>query len=214
MMLPPYRRIEHDREASVAFPPAGVAPELDTSLQRAMHALADADGPMSPLWRRRPAGHHRSSSSAAVIRQSTDVTPALLAADALEDGHNSCSRHTLAEPADWIQRRKGQRSWSVVGVHSPRRPTARATLRATLAAGHAAHYRLEGAEDAAGLTAQQAQTLASWRAERTASAARSRGLLGSYFAHGQIDRPTDRRRGQFRPADTRKRGVASRRVRR
>ena len=41
-----------------------------------------------------------------------------------------------------------------------------AALRAALAAGHAEHYRLEAAEDAAGLTAQQVRTLAAWRAER------------------------------------------------
>ncbi len=42
----------------------------------------------------------------------------------------------------------------------------RAALRAALAAGHAEHYRLEAAEDAAGLTLQQVRTLTAWRGER------------------------------------------------
>jgi hypothetical protein len=42
----------------------------------------------------------------------------------------------------------------------------RAALRAALAAGHAEHYRLEAAEDAAGLTAEQVRTLTAWRTER------------------------------------------------
>jgi hypothetical protein len=41
----------------------------------------------------------------------------------------------------------------------------RASLRAALAAGHAEHYRLEAAEDAAGLTLQQVRTLTAWRGE-------------------------------------------------
>ena len=39
-------------------------------------------------------------------------------------------------------------------------------LRAALRAGHAQHYRLEAAEDAHGLTAEQGRRLAAWRAER------------------------------------------------
>ena len=52
------------------------------------------------------------------------------------------------------------------GPPPPSEKGVRAALRAALAAGHAEHYRLEAAEDAAGLTAEQVQTLAAWRAER------------------------------------------------
>jgi hypothetical protein len=54
----------------------------------------------------------------------------------------------------------------MVGDRSGPPPPSEQGLRAALAAGHAEHYRLEAAEDAAGLTAEQVQTLAAWRAER------------------------------------------------
>jgi hypothetical protein len=45
-------------------------------------------------------------------------------------------------------------------------PSHASALRAALRAGHAQHYRLDAAEEAHGLTAEQGRPPTTWRAER------------------------------------------------